>query len=394
MKILGIIAEYNPFHHGHNYQLQEAKALTQADVVIVLMSGNVVQRGEFGILDKWQRAAIACQSGADLVVEAPLLASLQGADYFASWSMQCLSLIGCTYCLFGTESASAQDLEDFLTWEHEHRDRLQTQIRQRLKTGDSYVAAMSQAVEELHPDLSFDYSASNHTLGIQYTKANRFLEQPLKLIALPRISGLSGRVLLSGSQIRQKYQEDSLFPDDLPPLTFQRLKNSKGVSWEDYWPFLKYQLLCHEPKSLRTIFGMREGVEHLLLNQVAQAGSFEEYVAQRTSRRWTRVSLQRLLMATLLNITDAQWQTYRENWQNDPVARVLACNKQGQTFLKQQRNRKIHLFANLTQPLSKSYGLNLRADRIYKMNARGIVQDQIMGRYPFRIKADQSAKNG
>ena len=107
MKIVGIITEYNPFHHGHHYQLQQAKLQTQADVLVVLMSGNVVQRGEFAILTKWQRSQLALEYGADLVLELPLLASMQSADYFAQIGVELLSKVGCETIVFGTETANS-----------------------------------------------------------------------------------------------------------------------------------------------------------------------------------------------------------------------------------------------------------------------------------------------
>ena len=149
MKVVGIITEYNPFHHGHHYQIQAARQATQADIIVVLMSGNVVQRGEFAILDKWQRAQLAMHYGADLVLELPLLASLQSADYFAKTGVELLAAVGCDTLVFGTETATQTDLDIYVTWLGKNDAALQKQLQNYLPQGFSYAAAMQLAMKAI-----------------------------------------------------------------------------------------------------------------------------------------------------------------------------------------------------------------------------------------------------
>ena len=110
MALIGILAEYNPLHRGHAYQLDWVKQHFPQDQILVLMSGNVVQRGEFAIIDKWHRAQAAVAAGADLVIELPTLASLQSADYFGRHGMAILAKLGVDRIVFGTESAQIAQL--------------------------------------------------------------------------------------------------------------------------------------------------------------------------------------------------------------------------------------------------------------------------------------------
>ena len=113
MKSCGVIVEYNPFHNGHRYHLEEARKESQADVIIAVMSGNFLQRGEPAIIDKWQRAEEALKNGADLVIELPFAYAVQSADYFARGGVSLLHHLGVDALCFGTDSSSELDYEKF-----------------------------------------------------------------------------------------------------------------------------------------------------------------------------------------------------------------------------------------------------------------------------------------
>lgn len=403
MKVVGIITEYNPFHHGHHYQLQKAKHMTQADVLVVLMSGNVVQRGEFAVLDKWQRAQLAIQYGADLVLELPLLASLQSADYFAKTGVELLASIGCETIVFGTESAMVDELEAHVHWLQANDTALQLAIQPYLKEGYSYAAAMQLAIDELklqekalEQELSFNPTSPNHMLAIQYIKANQSLNEPMSILAIPRLAtAQTAEVeiqfdsqkaqIQSGSQIRQLWQDKQLTPDALPKGTYEALYKSDTVHWEDYWTLLKYQLTCHRPETLRRVFGVKEGLEHLLLKAVDGAESFLAYRQALISKRWTQASIQRVLLAILLNIQVEEWETYRTKIEAQPLLRILAYKPSGRELLKQaKKTSQVELFSNYVKKYQERYDLVLRADRILAINSRVNVTEQNYSRYPIQ----------
>lgn len=112
MKVVGIVAEYNPFHYGHLYHLQSSRSLTEADCVVVVMSGNYTQRGEPAVVSKWARAEMALLSGADLVIELPVAYAMGSAEYFAYGAVRLLDSLGVVDAMcFGSESGDIEDLQ-------------------------------------------------------------------------------------------------------------------------------------------------------------------------------------------------------------------------------------------------------------------------------------------
>ncbi|MCW6662547.1 nucleotidyltransferase family protein [Aerococcaceae bacterium NML190073] len=373
-RVVGVITEYNPFHHGHAYQLRRLRELTQADVVVVLMSGNVVQRGEFTLVDKWTRAEVAVAQGADLVIEMPIFATVQSADFFAQKCVDILARIGCRTLVFGTETANARQLRDYVMWLNAHDDVLQTAVRQQMKRGRSYPVAYAQAVTDLG-EAPFDISTPNHLLAVQYTRANMALTQPMELLAIPRIE------TLSGSQIRAKHQAQTLAPTDLPSEMFNGLKAT--ACWQDYWPLLRYQLTSQTRDSLRQIVGVDEGLDKHLLAHL-DAPDFEHFIKALISKRWTRSRIQRALLMIVLNIRRSEWQQAQRS---ELALRVLAYDEVGQQFLRHYTKQvdSLQLFSNLKQH-HLSYALNLKADRIYQLNQTNPIPEQIRGKYPAFIQ--------
>lgn len=403
MKTVGIITEYNPFHHGHHFQLQRVRELTGADVVIVLMSGNIVQRGEFAIIDKWHRSEIALELGADLVLELPLLASLQSADYFADTGVELLIRMGCTTIAFGTETASAADLIQFVDWTDEQDEHIQLQVKRYLKKGLSYAAAYQSAIEHLTAEdtaLTFNPTTSNHLLAIQYVRANKRYGSPLEILAIQRIKtsteweSLKSLVdtnepiieIASGSKIRAAWWDGQFSAQLTPSLTTNKLQTTQPVRWEDYWALLRYQLMSHSPESLRTIFGIKEGIEHLLLDSLDLKINFDDYCQRLISKRWTRASIQRILLAVLLNIHEQEWENYRTLFNNRPLLRILGYNRAGRKFLRwSKEEREVELFSNFSKHYHSRYALTVRADRILCLNSRVLLEEQTYLRYPIQM---------
>ncbi|MGX7109518.1 tRNA(Met) cytidine acetate ligase [Facklamia miroungae] len=400
MKTIGIIAEYNPFHYGHFYQLKKARSLTQSDCVIVLMSGNVVQRGEFPILDKWQRADLALQNGADLVLELPLKSSLQSADYFGSFAVEIMKHLKVDYLTFGTESAQLENLQAYLDFLESVDSDLQKEIRVRLKEGKAYPAAYHDAVnhelKKKNKKFNFNLSAGNHMLGLQYLKA---LEgSDIKPLVIPRLKASQELIkwvhlpyelqpisMLSGSQIRKEAQTGTLNPVNVPIMTWQKLQHSL-VEWQDYYQLLNYAILVLGTEGLAKIQGMVEGMEFAIYKQNLRTHSWSDLVDSLTSTRWTRSAVQRLLMMVLLNIDQTTWQAYLDKSQDQQVIRILAFNQAGRQFLSGFESENIRLFSNLSKDIINSYHLTLRLDRVFQANPIKNIEEQVNGKHPIYLK--------
>ena len=162
MTVTGIIAEFNPFHNGHKYLLEQAEGLK-----IIAMSGNFVQRGEPAIVDKWTRAQMALENGADLVVELPFLVAVQSADHFAKGAIEILSRLGIDQLTFGTEEVL--DYQSIATVYSEQAEEMEAFLR-RLPEDLSY-PQKTQKMWETFAGVEFTGATPNHILGLAYAKA-------------------------------------------------------------------------------------------------------------------------------------------------------------------------------------------------------------------------------
>lgn len=316
-KILGIIAEYNPFHFGHEYQLQALRKKVDADIVIVLMSGNVVQRGEYAVVDKWARADAALSSGADLVIEAPIFASLQSADYFAAHNVRLLHALGVDVLGFGTESADEQELLAYVSWHKNNIEAINKEVKHNLSKGFSYPASYQLALDKLKPPVSFDTTSPNHLLGIQYVAYNETLDSKMDIVTMPRIENWNGIEVLSGSQIRQSLDKSKEM-DSVPEVMARKLIQNPHMNWQKAYPYLKFRLAQHTPESLKEIWGIKEGIENLILRVYKDSKSYDELISSLVSKRWSKASIQRILMAIVLDFNKTTWEQMGQLFENTP----------------------------------------------------------------------------
>ncbi|XBG82552.1 nucleotidyltransferase family protein [Enterococcus cecorum] len=209
MKACGVIVEYNPFHNGHRYHLEQARPQSQADVMICAMSGNFLQRGEAAIIDKWQRANSALQNGADIVLELPFEWAVQSADYFAQGGVNMLAAIGCEYLCFGTDSHEKIDYQQIGQFLHQRRQQLDQLFHQTADEKLSYAENMIRVFQALEMDIPFDHKQPNHILGLSYAKANSQLPNPMELLAIERKNsgyhdeGFTSETIASATAIRR-----------------------------------------------------------------------------------------------------------------------------------------------------------------------------------------------
>ena len=399
MRTVGIVAEYNPFHYGHAYQLKKVRQISKADCLVILMSGNVVQRGEFAIIDKWQRAELALLHGADLVIELPLTASLQSADFFADEAIEVLSRLKIGSLAFGTETANLDDLNQYLDWLTENDLSIQEKIATVMQSGVSYPFAYQNSINRVAKEtnfrLTFDTASANHLLGIQYMRAIRKRQLNIDIYPLPRVNEVQKlnqlltlpqemipNKILSGSQIRQNFWDNKLEPKNIPITTYQKLLENATSQWGHYYGLLKYAIMSLEPNGLREIHGLVEGFEQAIFKQNLQTQTFETLTQQLISPRWTRSAINRMLMNILLHIKDQDWRRSQAQQRELTYLRVLAFNSKGREFLKSFHSNNLRLFSNLSKNMEEHYRLMLRVDRIFQENPQSDIEEQIIGKHP------------
>ncbi|MBG9988627.1 nucleotidyltransferase family protein [Aerococcaceae bacterium DSM 111176] len=381
-KVLGIITEYNPFHFGHEYQLHALREKAQADVIIVLMSGNVVQRGEYAITSKWARAEAALSSGADLVLEAPLVASLQSADYFAAHNVRILHELDVNILGFGTETANESDLLNYVHWHNEQREAIDNAVKRHLAEGFSYPASYQKALDSLNPPGNFDTTSPNHLLGIQYVAYNETLDQKLDIVTLPRAKNWKDVEILSGSQIRQALELE-FDKSVVPEVMASQLEPSTLMNWNHAFPFLKFRLAQHTPDTLQKIWGVREGIENLILRVYKASKSYDELISNLVSKRWSKASIQRILMAVLLDFQSDNWQQMMSEFRDEPTVQILGFTDAGRSYLNHIKNQtSVNIISNINQSTADRFQGNLRADAILEIIQAGKLTEQNFTKYP------------
>lgn len=385
MNTCGIIAEYNPFHNGHKYQLQKAKEKTQADVMIVIMSGNFLQRGEPAIIDKWTRAKEALEQGADLVVELPVHWSLQSADYFAKGGIQLLHALRCKNLSFGTDNTTDFNYPSFGRLILSRQSEVDAAYKAYDAPGLSYAQKIGNVLASDCPSLSLSKDQPNHILGLAYTKENTHFEQPMAIYPIQRLKSKHNSTELteemaSATAIRQAILAQKDVSKAVPANTAVDLSFYQ-VTWENYWPMLKYKILTSSLAELQEIYQMVEGLEYRLKSKIKDATNFDEYVEFVKSKRYTRTRIQRLLCYVLLNLKD---EDVKRAWHHNYL-HILGFSKKGQRYLQQEKkNISVPVISKVGKAQEQIMSLTIQSDNVYQLANTKII-DQNFGKAPIRV---------
>ncbi len=316
MAIAGVIAEYNPFHRGHAWQLRTIRNQLNAAAVVVVMSGSFTQRGGPAVTDKWSRAKAALENGADLVLELPVPYAVASAQYFAAAGVALLSACGIvTHLCFGTESPSLAPLQQALA--ATEAPDFPLRLRRHLRTGLSYAAATAQAWEEQGLATGEDgarLTAPNNLLGLEYLRALRAQNSALIPVAIPRPDNDADPTALTGlpsaTAIRHAIAAAPsplpLSPEvaaALPDKTLaEAFAQGRGpVFAPDFSAPLFYRLRTLSPAQLKKAGGFPEGLENRVLATLPACSDWEELCAALTSRRYPRATIRRCLCRVLLD---------------------------------------------------------------------------------------------
>ena len=373
----GIIAEYNPFHNGHLYQLREATRLT-GQPVVVAMSASFMQRGEPACLSKWLRARLAVENGAALVLELPTAFSLRSAQFFASGGVQLLAATGSVNTLScGVESP---ELDFGALAQRITSDAAQGRIRSLLSQGKSYAAACAAVLSEAQQEAGVTamqassnegkafagLTKPNDILALEYAKALQATDiKPLFIER--RGDGYNDReisgTMSSATAIRQALNNSNDGWQQAVPASVRQalLDNAPGYDAALLWQLLRYKLRLMSVDAIADACQCSEGLENLL-KDAAACPSFAEALQLCTSKRYTTSRIRRLFMQLLLDVPRWRWED------NAPAyLRVLAFNDTGRQLPKQMKATAslpiiTGLYRNWPQRLQH---LQLRQQQIY-----------------------------
>lgn len=367
MKVAGIIVEYNPFHNGHQYHIEETKRLTGADYVIAVMSGDFTQRGIPACFDKFTRTECALLGGADVVLELPFCYATASAEIFAEGAVTILDQLGLVdFLCFGTEGpADASLYHEVAAFLCEEPENYRTALKEGLRNGLSYPQARAAASEGLlRAEAHALLSSPNALLGIEYCKALYRRKSAIKVVPIPRIgsgyheqttdaAGFSSataiRSLLftktnsncSGYSERfYKELGDTDYPDgflnELPPASAEFLKGrpNLAISPEDFLPLLSYALQTNADR-LTDYYDVSEELA-ARIRKVNLAQSYEELVLSIKSKQYTRTRIERCLLHILLQLSTKDLDVFRT--EQVSYARILGFKKEATALLHALRD--------------------------------------------------------
>ncbi|MCM3717273.1 nucleotidyltransferase [Fictibacillus phosphorivorans] len=344
MKATGVVVEYNPFHNGHYYHLQESRNVTQADCVIAVMSGNFLQRGEPALLSKWKRTKMALLGGADLVIELPYAYATSYAPRFAFGSIFLLQAAGADSFCFGSESGDVSVFHETLDLVNSQDQDFQAYVSEFIAQGLSYPTAAARAFEQLKRPLPLDLSKPNNILGFEYIRASRELGSAIQPFTIKRKNANYHDVLLGKGDIASATAiREAVFSHDIekaasyiPDYTSNILKvekKEKGtlMSWERLYPLLRYQLLSSSPSEINKFYEIEEGLEFRMIEAMKEAEDFQSFMSRLKTKRYTWTRLQRACLHVLNKI---QKEDMHQILDAPPkYLRVLGMTETGREYL-------------------------------------------------------------
>lgn len=369
MNIVGLITEYNPFHNGHLYHIQEAKRVVKADAAVVIMSGNFVQRGAPAIMPKHLRAKSALLSGADLVLELPVCFATGSAEFFAMGAIALLDSLGCVDSIcFGSECGDSEILGKIAKILSEEPDDYKKALQNALRKGMSFPQARQHALQEYFINNHFDANAladvlsqPNNILGIEYMKALYQRNSSMKAYSIRRIgAGYHESELTekysSASAIRQSLAKDSLSENIYRQLPFAAqtiMKETFDMRYpvyaNDLSLILKYKLLQETKKTLTSYMDVSEDLANRIINLRNDFQSFDGFCNTLKTKDMTYARISRGLLHILLDIRTEHLANYKKNGYCH-YAHILGFRKSSAELLSLLKGTsKVPLLTKLTQ---------------------------------------------
>lgn len=378
MRVAAIVSEYNPFHKGHKYQIEETKKIHNIDYVIAVMSGHFVQRGEPALLDKWSRAKLAMAGGIDLVLELPTPLATASAELFAMGSIDLINKLGIVDVLsFGSESGDLTEIDKLAEFLVEESISYKMYLKEHLKKGHSYPKARTLALEATYTgDASF-LKGSNNILAIEYLKSLKRLKSTIKPITIKRVgasylSETINTVLPSATAIRKALKDNqdlTTIKDALPPEVYNCLctltdNQFSPLHAHSIYPYYELLFKSLPSKVLDEIYDLPADLSKRIINNILKSDNYDALIDSITAKNYTKTTVQRGLLHAYLHLTKTEQNTLQYHNLNQYI-RVLGFKKSASPLLQRIKLRsELPLITNIkdhqnnTTPLGKSMLLN------------------------------------
>ena len=374
-KVLGIIGEYNPFHNGHLYHLEQSKQLTGSTYTVAIMSGNFTQRGSTSLIDKWSKTEAVIQSGIDLVIELPVLYATSSAENFADGAIKLLnSLKVVDYVSFGAETSDIEILNRFADILYREPKQYKTILSHELNKGLSFPKARENALLMYLNDIrkyANVLSSPNNILGIEYLKALKRQKSNIKPVSITRYEAGYNDITYSGNiasstSIRNIIKNGGfdilrrLLPASSYRILIENMKQGHIVP--DLSAFEKqiiYNLRKMDISEIAELPDVSEGLEFSIKKAANSCNTLTEFLNIIKSKRYTMTRIQRILLYSLLGITKKDMAMSKKV---TSYIRVLCLNNRGKFLISEiaKANPKLEIVTSVKRFMDGNSNKNLK----------------------------------
>lgn len=366
MKIIGLIAEYNPFHLGHLYQINKIKEMYPESIIIAIISTNFTQRGDISILNKWDKTKICLDHNIDIVLELPTLYATQSADIFASNAIKILNEFKIDTLVFGSETNDTETLYQLANTQLNNKDYNQL-VKIYLDAGINYPTAMNKALNEL---TNQDVDKPNDLLGLSYIKEiikNNYQITPISIkrtnnyhqekLIKENKNNNSNSNIISANLIRKLHLDNQDITPYIPNNTNKYIYHNLSIN--NAYNLLKYKIITDN--NLDKYLTVDEGIENRIIKYLNKSNTWEELVMNIKTKRYTYNKINRMLIHILLGIT-------KEDNNQDTYIRILGFNNQGRNYLnKIKKNFNLPIYTSYKNNLSNTFDIEFKSTYIYSL---------------------------
>lgn len=358
MEIIGIVAEYNPFHNGHLYQIQKIKEKYPDSILVAVVSSTFTQRGTVSILNKWTKTKIALDNHIDIVIELPFVYATQSSDIFAKGAVALLNKLKVTRIIFGTERDNLNELSLSADIQLNNKEYHKL-VKLYLSKGLNYPTATNKALEDLTGQV---VTTPNDLLALSYIKEIKSNNYQIKYENIKRTSSYHGTEInnniTSASNIRKLYQENKDI-DNLIPYSKEQLYK---VDMNKFLPLLKYQIFLNQD-NLNKYQTVDEGIEGRIIKYITKSSTYGELINNIKTKRYTYNKISRMLLHILISFTKEEAQNI-----NIDYIRLLGFSPNGKHYLnKIKKELDVPLITGYKKNISKVLDIELRTTKIYTL---------------------------
>lgn len=372
-RVIGVVAEYNPFHNGHYYHLQATKEITGAEYCVAVISGNFTQRGDTSIVNKWAKAYMAICGGADLVIELPTVYSISSAENFASGAVKILDNLKVVDAIsFGAEANDLATLNNIANVLYEEPKAYTNILSHELKKGISYPAARENALMMYLNDIkryANTLSSPNNILAIEYLKALKIQKSKIEPIMIRRkkVYYNDNKIVddfASATAIRKLLQDGEyanlrkVIPRSSYTIIGQESrKGGMVLSLSKYEKEIIYTLRKMTVEEIAELPDVSEGLQFAIKNAANEANNLKDLISNIKSKRYTQTRIQRILLYALLGIDKKLMENSRKVV---PYVRVLGFTQKGKSLLSEisRRNPKLNIITSLKKYMNQNQNKN------------------------------------